>query len=138
MSGVATSVLAQGRDKEIVTVEVLEAHSFNSYTETSCQTGDCSGAVGAVINATTSRYNQLVTASIKMPDGRIAKASCFTYYVWNSCAEPSVGQYRARIRKHDIRLFISFMDKPPEYNADGTLKKPAKYSTREVRFKVES
>jgi hypothetical protein len=63
-------------------------------------------------------------------------ASCHVAFRWDFCPEPSAGQYQAKIGKHDVRLFISVQKKRPEYNAEGTMKKPAEYVTREAKFKL--
>jgi len=148
---VAVPMLA-GETVTAVTVEVLAASTkewSSSYTipgssgttETSCSANDStmnctSQTIGRTADIHSTWNHWIVTARIKMPDGSIVLASCYLNFRWNFCAEPSAGQYQAKVGKHDIRLLIPVQKKRPEYNRDGTLKKPAEYTTREVKFNL--
>jgi hypothetical protein len=44
--------------------------------------------------------------------------------------------YQAKIDKHDVRLFFQTQGRP-EYNKDGTIKKPGKVKELWVKFSFE-
>lgn len=77
---------------------------------------------------------------VRMPDGSEVKMECHHPgpTIWNSalCFKPPVGPSQAKIDKHGIRLPSTWQGKP-EYNKDGTLKKPGKVEVVWVKFSFE-
>ena len=69
-----------------------------------------------------------------MLDGNVVPMQCHRPPIWATCFEPSVGSYKAKINGSNIHLLIPIIKKPPKYNSDGTVKKPAETGIEEVKF----
>ncbi|MGD0955550.1 MAG: hypothetical protein ABR953_01805 [Candidatus Acidiferrales bacterium] len=64
------------------------------------------------------------------------KMQCHVPPIWAECFKPTPGVYQAKIDKHDVRLFFQTQGRP-EYNKDGTIKKPGKVKELWVKFSFE-
>ncbi|MGO9272966.1 MAG: tetratricopeptide repeat protein [Terriglobia bacterium] len=71
-----------------------------------------------------------VDITVRMPAGSTVKAGCY------NCAFLEPGPYQAKIDKHGIKLEYKTVGNP-EYNKDGTLKKPGKVTTGWATFRFE-
>jgi hypothetical protein len=140
----ALNAAAQTRP-ETHTVEILSAELTNwtttsSDTSTNCTTqeplpGSLPGT-GPTVNCDTSGPRTIphmqVKIVVKMPDGNEVKAECHSA----PCSKPSLGPHQAKIDKHCVYLPSTAQGKP-EYNKDGTIKKPGKVQVFWVKFSFE-
>jgi hypothetical protein len=146
----AVVVIASGKDHSQMTVAVLKADTvhWTTYwqdngsagtTNTNCSANDTSVSctsttIGARPASTTPIYHTQVNLLVRMPDGNNVAMQCHTPPVWATCFQPQLGTYAAKINGHNLHLLISVVTGKPKYNKDGTIKKPAKEGTEEVKF----
>jgi hypothetical protein len=71
-----------------------------------------------------------------MPDGNEVVMQCHFPPIWASCVEPTLGVYQAKIDKHHIEILFQIQGRP-DYNKDGTAKKPGKVTDRWVKYSFE-
>jgi hypothetical protein len=147
---IAFVAAAQAKDKEQLTVEILKADTvhWTTYwhdngsagtTTTDCDLYDTSASCtsttqGARPASTTPIYHTQVNLLVRMPDGNTVPMQCHYPPIWATCFQPELGTYAANINGHNIHLLMPVVTGKPKYNNDGTLKKPAKTGTQEVKF----
>jgi hypothetical protein len=73
---------------------------------------------------------------VRMPDGNEVKMQCHHPPMSAICFKPQLGPQQAKIEKHGIRLPLQSQGKP-DYNKDGTIKKPGKVEVLWVKFSFE-
>lgn len=144
-----TSAAYAQTPRETHPVEVLSAETatWTDYlnhrgrsgtTDTTCSGGQDGGDIHCTSETTGARpafqtpINRIrVDLLVKMPDGNVIKAQCV------DCVKPEPGTYQAEIDKHDIRLLFQTRGRP-DYNKDGTIKKPGKIKESWVKFSFEN
>jgi len=108
-------------------------------TDTDCTTVDdktsCTSDTYGYRSATTIHHTQ-VDILVRMPDGNEVKMQCHFPPIWAVCFKPELGAYQAEINKHDVR-FLFHTQGRPDYNRDGTIKKPGKVKEEWVKFSFE-
>jgi hypothetical protein len=135
-----------------VAVEVLSAEETHWTTtrtvpgsdgdsETNCSTTDANIHCNTTTSAgtpgySTPVYHMQVDIVVKMPDGNTVKMQCHYPPVWASCFKPDLGAYPAKIDGRAIHLLYRTQGKP-EYNKDGTIKKPGKIREDWIKFSFE-
>jgi hypothetical protein len=140
----------QAKDQPQLTVEVLKAETvhWTTYwrdngsagtTTTDCNVYDNSASCtsttqGARPASTTPIYHTQVNLLVRMPDGNTVPMQCHYPPVWATCFEPQLTTYTAKINGHNIHLLIPVVTGKPKYNKDGSVKKPGKNGTQEVKF----
>ena len=68
-----------------------------------------------------------------MPDGNELTMQRHFPPIWADCFKPALGVYQAEINKHDVRLLFQTQGRP-DYNKNGTIKKPGKMHEVWVKF----
>ena len=112
-------------------------------TDTTCSGGQDGGDIHCTSETTGGRpasqtpINHIqVDLLVRMPDGNEVKAQCHYPPIWADCVKPEPGTFQAEIDKHNIRLLFQSRGRP-DYNKDGTIKKPGKIKESWVKFSFE-
>ncbi|MGB7437165.1 MAG: hypothetical protein WBR26_11135 [Candidatus Acidiferrum sp.] len=99
----------------------------------------CSGTTttsGATPPSSTAVQHTRVDILVRMPDGNEVKMQCHIPPRWALCSKPPIGPYQAKIDTHSIRIPFEIKGRP-DYNKDGTIKKPGKVEVVWVKFSFE-
>jgi hypothetical protein len=98
---------------------------------------DCkSTTTGARAASSTPIHHTRVDILVRMPDGNEVKMQCHFPPPWAACSKPPLGPYQAKIEKHSISIPFQIQGRP-DYNKDGTIKKPGKVQVVWVKFSFE-